>query len=97
MRIKVRRMGVDELCSCISSLAPVPTISAGRSSFELMVSPAARAESTLMRRRIRLFSVANWIMTPRCAAPSSLGNGQRCCGGPARQESRPAARSLSGR
>jgi len=63
-------MGVDDLFICYS-LASVPTISAGRSNLELIVNPEARADSTLIRSRMRLFSVANWIMTPRCAAPSA--------------------------
>jgi hypothetical protein len=58
MRIKVRRMGVDEVAMRQFPLR-APTISADRSNFELMVNPAARADSTLMRSRIRLFSVAN--------------------------------------
>jgi hypothetical protein len=58
MRIKVRRMGIDEVAMRQFPLR-APTISADRSSFELMVNPAARADSTLMRSRIRLFSVAN--------------------------------------
>ena len=68
MRIKIRRMGVAELLMA-QSRAPL-TISAGRSNLELMVKPAALTASALMRRRIRLFSVANSIMTPRPAEPS---------------------------
>jgi hypothetical protein len=62
-------MGVDEI---VMRQVPsrVPTISAERSSFELIVKPEARADSTLMRSRIRLLSVVNWIMTPRCEEPS---------------------------
>ena len=51
-------MGIDDVFIYFS-LASVLTISAGRSSLELIVKPEPRAESTLMRRRIRLFSVAN--------------------------------------
>jgi hypothetical protein len=58
IRIKVRRMGVDEAAMRQFPLR-LPTISAGRSNFELIVRPAARADSTLMRSRIRLFSVVN--------------------------------------
>jgi hypothetical protein len=56
-------MGVEELIvgrlDIRHPLAAAPMIAAGRSSFELIVKPAARAESTLIRSRIRLFSVAN--------------------------------------
>ena len=51
-------------------------ISAGRNSLELMVKPAARAASTLMRKRMRLFSVVNWIITPASAALGNIGNCQ---------------------
>ena len=72
-RIKVRRIGVDEVVMH-QSLATAPTISADRSSFELIVRPAARADSTLMRSRIRLFSVVNWIMMVS-TVPLALGLG----------------------
>jgi len=62
-------MGVDE--TAMHQFPPrAPTMSADRSNFELIVKPEARADSTLMRSRIRLFSVVNWIMTPRCEEPS---------------------------
>jgi hypothetical protein len=63
MRINVARMGVDELVfGCVDMghpLAAAPTIAAGLSNFELIVKPAARADSTLIRSRTRLSSTAN--------------------------------------
>ena len=44
MLIKVWRMGVSMKVLHLYSLASVPMMSAGRSSLELMVSPAARAD-----------------------------------------------------
>ena len=62
-------MGVDDLA--MRQVPPrVLTISADRSNFELIVKPEARADATLMRSRIRLLSVVNWTMTPRCEEPS---------------------------
>ena len=59
------------LRSCCPPPPAAETISAERNRFELMVSCAARAVSTLTRSRTRPFSVTRRIITPRCAAPST--------------------------